>query len=120
MRTRSRWWIFRRRTAAVDGFIPTGWYPTASRALADGRLLVLNGRGLRSYPNPEYAGPRQVSNVHQGDPRGAITSASMQTGTMSVIDPFTDETLDRYTQTAQSLSPYKDSDLDVSSFPTTT
>src|ERR1700730_14716105 len=39
----------------VLGFIPTGWYPTAARALADGRLVVLNGRGSRSYPNP--AGP---------------------------------------------------------------
>src|SRR5262249_55535038 len=38
------------------GFIPTGWYPTATRALADGRLLVLNGRGPGSYPST-YAGP---------------------------------------------------------------
>ncbi len=29
----------------VLGFIPTGWYPTAARALADGRLVVLNGKG---------------------------------------------------------------------------
>ncbi len=36
----------------VTGFIPTGWYPTASRMLAGGRIFVLNGRGLQSYPNP--------------------------------------------------------------------
>src|SRR5277367_3838596 len=29
----------------VLGFVPTGWYPTAARALADGRLVVLNGKG---------------------------------------------------------------------------
>ena len=98
--------------SVVNGFVPTGWYPTAARALADGRLLVLNGRGLRSYPNPEYAGPRQVSEVHQGDARRYYVG-SMQTGTMSVIDPLTDETLDKYSQTAQNLSPYKDSSLDV-------
>ena len=37
----------------VEGFIPTGWYPTAVRALANGTLVVLNGKGLRSYPNAE-------------------------------------------------------------------
>src|SRR5277367_3333123 len=35
----------------VLGFVPTGWYPTAANALADGRLVVLNGKGSRSYPN---------------------------------------------------------------------
>jgi DNA-binding beta-propeller fold protein YncE len=29
----------------VEGFIPTGWYPTAVRALAEGALWVLNGKG---------------------------------------------------------------------------
>jgi DNA-binding beta-propeller fold protein YncE len=29
----------------VLGFVPTGWYPTAARALSDGRLVVLNGKG---------------------------------------------------------------------------
>ena len=37
----------------VLGFVPTGWYPTAARALADGRLVVLNGKGSRSYPESE-------------------------------------------------------------------
>src|SRR5205823_3426528 len=35
----------------VEGFIPVGWYPTAARALPSGALVVLNGKGLRSYPN---------------------------------------------------------------------
>src|SRR3984893_9576380 len=41
----------------VLGFIPTGWYPTAARALADGRLVVIHGRGPRSYPNPHGPTP---------------------------------------------------------------
>ncbi len=101
----------------LRGFIPTGWYPTAARALADGRLLVLNGRGLQSYPNPEYAGPRQVSESHTGDARAQYVG-TLQIGTMSVIDPFTDEALDKYTQLAQSLSPYRDGDLDAQLLPT--
>ena len=43
--------------AEVRGFIPTGWYPTAVRALADGQIVILNGRGVRSYPNPEGPNP---------------------------------------------------------------
>jgi len=101
----------------LRGFIPTGWYPTAARALADGRLLVLNGRGLQSYPNPDYPGPRQRSDSHAGDPRAQYVGV-LQTGTMSVIDPLTDEALDRYTHLAQSLSPYRDSDLDIQRLPT--
>ena len=100
----------------VAGFVPTGWYPTAARALADGTLLVLNGRGLQSYPNPEYAGPRQAAAAYQGDPRRYYVG-SMQTGTLSVIEPLRAETLEAYSQTAQSLSPYKDSDLDLGNLP---
>ena len=54
----------------VEGFIPTGWYPTAVRALANGTLVVLNGKGLRSYPNAEN-GPnpsKRPNPVHAGEP----------------------------------------------------
>ena len=40
----------RHRSTESLGFIPTGWYPTAVRVLEDNRMVVLNGRGLRSYP----------------------------------------------------------------------
>jgi DNA-binding beta-propeller fold protein YncE len=100
----------------VMGFIPAGWYPMAARVLPDNRLLVLNGRGLQSYPNPDYAGPKQVSNVHQGDARRYYVG-SMQTGTLSVIDPFDEVALDKYTQTAQAQQHYRDSDLDLKSLP---
>ncbi|MGA3186884.1 MAG: bifunctional YncE family protein/alkaline phosphatase family protein [Bryobacteraceae bacterium] len=78
------------------GFIPTGWYPTAARVLKDGTILVLNGRGLQSFPNP------------RGENAG-----NLQTGTMSVIPPLTDDALAQYTKTTQGLSPYNDSKLDV-------
>src|SRR6202023_3564561 len=41
----------------VLGFVPTGWYPTAVPALRDGRLLVLNGKGMGSHPNPKGPNP---------------------------------------------------------------
>jgi YVTN family beta-propeller protein len=62
----------------LEGFVPSGWYPTGVRALSDGRLVILNGRGA----------------------------------TLSVVNPLTDETLDAYTKSALSLSPYRDTQLD--------
>ncbi|SRR5579875_520065 len=101
----------------VTGFIPVGWYPTAVRTLDDGRLLVLNGRGSRSYPNPKYHGPAAPATPYQGDPRGPYYVGAMQTGTLSVIDAPSADALDAYTKTAQSLSPYSDDDLDAGSLP---
>ena len=95
------------------GFIPTGWYPTAARVLRDGTILVLNGRGLQSYPNPKAPGPFGAPAIEGGgDPRRDYVG-NLQTGTMSVIAPLTEETLEQYTKTTQKLSPYNDSKLDV-------
>ena len=98
----------RGKRTRVQGFIPTGWYPTAARALADGRLIVLNGRGVRSFPNPGGPNPsRRVAPVHEGGPVVEFTPR-LQTGTASVIAPFTDEELDNYTKTVLANSPYRD------------
>ena len=37
----------------VLGFIPTGWYPTAAKALADGRLVVLERQGIAHLSESE-------------------------------------------------------------------
>jgi YVTN family beta-propeller protein len=101
----------------VEGFIPAGWYPTAVRALPDGRLLILNGRGLQSYPNSQFPGPTgPAPQSGQGDARRQYV-AYMQTGTMSVVDPLTDEALDADTRQAMELSPYRDAQLDVEYLP---
>ncbi|MDB5233857.1 MAG: hypothetical protein JWR44_850, partial [Hymenobacter sp.] len=42
------------------GFVPTGWYPTAVR-VAGNQLLVANGKGSTSLPNPN--GPNPVRDV---------------------------------------------------------
>ena len=75
--------------SALLGFIPTGWYPTAVRSLKDGRLVILNGRGLRSY-----------------------ASLTRQTGTAAFIRPFTDEQLEQYSKTVLANTPYSDAKLD--------
>ncbi len=103
----------------VEGFIPTGWYPTAVRALASGALVVINGKGVRSYPNPDGPNPgKRVAQIHEGGVREPQYVAYMQTGTASWIPPFTDEQLAAWTQKSMSLSPYRDAKLDLpSTFP---
>ena len=92
----------------VEGFIPTGWYPTALRAIASGTLVVLNGKGVRSYPNP--TGPSPVNPQNR---TGYV--ARLQTGTASWIEPFSDDQLVRWTHTVLADSPYNDAKLDQTS-----
>jgi DNA-binding beta-propeller fold protein YncE len=94
--------------SVVQGFIPTGWYPTAARALADGRLVVLNGKGSRSYPNPNGPTPvKRQSNLT------IQYVAHIQTGSASFIPALTDEALASYTAEVKSNSPYTDEKLDA-------
>jgi YVTN family beta-propeller protein len=96
----------------VLGFIPTGWYPTAARSLADGRLVVLNGRGLRSFPNLQGPNPtRRPEPVHLGV-KAVEYVGRLQTGTASFIDPITDQRLREYSKTVLANSPYRDARLD--------
>src|ERR1017187_4653606 len=99
----------------VEGFIPTGWYPTAVRALANGTVVVLNGKGPRSYPNAQD-GPnpsRRFGPVHPGGPAVAPQYVGrIQTGSASWIDPFTVEQLNAWTAKALANSPYRDPKLD--------
>ncbi len=39
--------------SAIEGFIPTGWYPTSVAVTPDGKQLLIGvGKGLQSKPNP--------------------------------------------------------------------
>jgi len=105
------------RRSRVQGFIPTGWYPVAARSLKDGRLLVMNGRGERSFPNPN--GPNPASKpapVHLGNAAVEYVGR-IQTGTISVIDPFNDEALTAYTKRVMANTPYRDELLDQVNIP---
>jgi YVTN family beta-propeller protein len=97
----------------VLGFVPTGWYPTAVRALHDGRLLVLNGKGLGSHPNPNGPDFRR-----RGQPGvGTAYVAAIQEGSASLIANFDDQQLQAYTKTVVENSPYRDSLLQKAGIP---
>jgi YVTN family beta-propeller protein len=91
----------------LEGFIPTGWYPTAARALKSGPLVILNGKGLGSRPNPN--GKDLVTSG--GRSPGFI--GHLQTGTASWIsDPISSDRLAAWTKTVFANSPYNDAKLD--------
>jgi DNA-binding beta-propeller fold protein YncE len=96
----------------VRGFIPTGWYPTAAKALVDGRLIVLNGLGSRSHPNPHGPNPTiRSAPAYRGDATVEYVGR-IQTGTASIIPPVTEEALNKYTAEVRANSPYNDDLLD--------
>ena len=96
----------------VAGFIPAGWYPTAVTALPSGTLVVLNGKGVRSYANPKALEPTEHGAVvHVGIP-GDQYVGFMQTGTASWIAPFSYRQLQAWTKEALEDSPYRDDKLD--------
>ena len=97
----------------VEGFIPAGWYPTAVRVLKDGTLVILNGKGLRSYPNPGGPNPslRPVGIHNEPGIRPGYVGYE-QTGTASWIGPFSSDQLSKWTQEVLTSTPYRDSKLD--------
>ena len=94
----------------VAGFIPTGWYPTATIGLPDGRLAVLNGKGARSYPNP--LGPTPFRGSAASLPDGSLTHyvARIQRGSVQLVD-VDEAKLPGYTQEVLGNSPYRDEKL---------
>jgi YVTN family beta-propeller protein len=97
--------------STVLGFVPTGWYPTAAFGLPDGRMGVLNGKGLRSFANPK--GPNPMRKVERVD--GIRTDdyvPKIQRGTVQFTDLADIQKLEAWTQEVMANSPYRDEKLD--------
>jgi DNA-binding beta-propeller fold protein YncE len=99
-------------TTHVKGFIPTGWYPTGVTGLADGRIAILNGKGLKSYPNPKGPGPLTRPEPPHLGIRSDEYVGTIQRGTVAFLAAPDDAKLYQYTQAVLANSPYKDSRLD--------
>lgn len=96
------------------GFIPTGWYPTCVRVIGK-QLFVANGKGFSSFANPRGPNPidvRQKVLLHEGDSvrntkiREQYIGGGLLMGTLSIIEPPTDEQLKVYTQAVFRNTPY--------------
>jgi DNA-binding beta-propeller fold protein YncE len=94
--------ISRPGDSRVQGFIPTGWYPTGVRFGRDGsKVYVLSGKGLTSQANPRGGHPGIPG------PEGQYIGRLLQ-GSLSVL-PYPDPAaLAAYTKTVYALTPYSD------------
>jgi DNA-binding beta-propeller fold protein YncE len=84
----------------VQGFIPTGWYPTAAQFSRDGsQIYVLSGKGLTSEANPRGG--------HPGIPGAeGQYSGSMLEGSLSILRTPDKTELQAMTRTVYSLTPF--------------
>jgi DNA-binding beta-propeller fold protein YncE len=95
------------KRSVVKGFIPVGWYPLAARVLPDKTLLVLNGRGARSFPNRQGPNPsRKQAVLHEGNVAVEYVGA-IQRGSASLIPDPSPEDLDAYTAQVAANSPHR-------------
>ena len=103
----------------VLGFVPTGWYPTAAFGLPDGRMGVLNGKGVRSYANPGGPNPsKRPEPVHEGEPAKVVEFVGrMQRGTVQFTDVSNAGQLEAWTKEVIANSPYRDEKLDDAGIP---
>lgn len=78
--------------AALKGYIPTGWYPTAVTLTSDdATLFIANGKGLSSRPNPK--GPQPTSTEESMEYIGLLFL-----GTVSVLPVPGEEELEQYSR----------------------
>ena len=82
----------------VEGFIPTGWYPTGVRYSKDGsKVFMLSGKGLASAANPRGR--------HAGLNQGPEYIGSMLWGSLTTLDTPSEAKLREYTATALFVTP---------------
>jgi hypothetical protein len=93
----------------IEGFVPTGWYPTAVAPLARSRrFLVASGKGLGSSPNPSgLTSPLRKP----GDPD--LWVGSLMRGTLSVFPRPRESELRALTRRTLANTPYRDERLRV-------
>jgi len=92
--------ISRKDKSRSIGFIPVGWYPTSIKTLKSNKIIVANGKGLSSLPNPKGPDP-----IVKG--KGATDEyiAYLFKGTLSVINYPVTKALQSLSQKVYSNTP---------------
>jgi DNA-binding beta-propeller fold protein YncE len=94
--------IERPGSSEVEGFVPTGWYPTSVAFDAEGRrLFVLSGKGLTGQANPR--GPNVLTPAADGQYIGQLLQ-----GAVSMIDVPDAPALAAHTAKVIAISAYTD------------
>lgn len=92
------------------GFIPVGWYPTSVRVLGN-ELLVANGKGFSSFPNPHGPNPtvRRQRVQHQANTTEMEVQyiGGMLLGTLSTILIPDAAQLAEYSKAVYANTPYR-------------
>ncbi|MEK6571070.1 MAG: YncE family protein, partial [Bacteroidota bacterium] len=90
------------------GFIPVGWYPTAVRFHpAEKKILVLNGKGIASLPNPKGPNPSLRKRPPYEEYIGSLFK-----GTLSMIESPNPKRLAEYSRMVYKNSPYVEKPAD--------
>jgi DNA-binding beta-propeller fold protein YncE len=100
--------VFDIRQGRVAGFIPAAWYPTYALPLPDrAGVLVLNGKGERSYPNPRGPNPAVHRTMTPQPPSGIQYTPLMQGGSLRLVEGIDGKALARYTRKYAALTPVR-------------
>ncbi len=94
----------------VEGFIPTGWYPTALAVTPDNNVLMIaNGKGLRSLPN---AIPKsKEAEPKPSKPKAYIPIGKTLDGSVSFVARPDTAQMTAYTDQVRKNSPYRPESL---------
>ncbi|MEZ5106894.1 MAG: bifunctional YncE family protein/alkaline phosphatase family protein [Draconibacterium sp.] len=99
------------------GFIPTAWYPTCVRTAYD-KILVSNGKGLISKPNPYGPNPYRKGSEVVYQQGGKELKMNVQyigglfKGTLQIINDPNEEQMESYSEAVYNNTPYiKDKEL---------
>ncbi|MBV9493208.1 MAG: bifunctional YncE family protein/alkaline phosphatase family protein [Acidobacteria bacterium] len=82
------------KTHQILGRIPTEWYPTAL-AFANGKLLVVTGKGNGTAPNPQRAQPNEKEPEHSTQ-----YTLGQLNGSVMLVDPTPTDELTQRVMTA--------------------
>lgn len=90
------------QSTKVEGFVPVGWYPTSVKIhKPTNQILVVNGKGLGSLPNPEGPNPTRKNS---GPYEQYI--AQLLKGTLSFIKLPDEKTLRNLSEKVYQNTPY--------------
>ncbi len=90
------------------GFIPTGWYPTGVKVVGN-KLVVINGKGNSSFPNPQGPQPRkqgETDNYKKANSKSNQYIGSLMKGTLETIPVPDAKEMKEYSRLVYANTPY--------------